>query len=89
MHAYGEKIGLLFQVVDDILDVTQPTENLGKTAGKDIAANKLTYPAILGLERSEQLAEGLCSEALMLLPEAVAEDEVLTAIPNYLLLRKR
>ncbi len=48
--AYGEAIGLMFQVVDDLLDVTQTTEHLGKTAGKDIDQDKLTYPSVLGLD---------------------------------------
>lgn len=49
---YGEAIGLMFQVVDDLLDVTQTTEQLGKTAGKDVEQDKLTYPAVLGIERT-------------------------------------
>ncbi len=51
---YGETIGLMFQVVDDVLDVTQTTEHLGKTAAKDIAQNKLTYPAVIGLDASRR-----------------------------------
>ncbi len=47
---YGEALGLLFQIADDLLDVTQTSETLGKTAGKDLAQNKLTYPAVFGLE---------------------------------------
>lgn len=64
LTAYGEAIGLLFQVVDDILDVTQSAEHLGKRSGKDEAAGKLTYPSILGLDESKQLAERLCREAI-------------------------
>jgi geranylgeranyl diphosphate synthase type II len=51
-------------VVDDILDVTQTTEQLGKTAAKDLAVNKTTYPKLLGLEKSRQVAEDLISEAI-------------------------
>jgi geranylgeranyl pyrophosphate synthase len=49
---FGEAIGLMFQVVDDLLDVTQTTEQLGKTAGKDVEQDKLTYPAVLGIDRT-------------------------------------
>ncbi len=54
---YGEHIGLAFQIVDDILDVTQTSEQLGKTAGKDAAQQKITFPAVYGLERSRIMAE--------------------------------
>lgn len=60
MHAlteYGEHIGLAFQIVDDILDVEQPSEALGKTAGKDAQQHKITFPAVYGLERSREMAE--------------------------------
>src|SRR6195952_53080 len=56
---FGQSLGLAFQVIDDILDVTQTTEKLGKTAGKDVAATKATYPAIFGLERSRDEAHHL------------------------------
>ncbi|MFH0910238.1 MAG: polyprenyl synthetase family protein [Planctomycetota bacterium] len=52
---YGRKIGLAFQIKDDILDVEAPAEKLGKTAGKDAAAGKLTYPAAIGMERAKTL----------------------------------
>jgi geranylgeranyl diphosphate synthase type II len=61
---YGLKIGLGFQIADDILDVTAGTEELGKTAGKDAAQGKLTYPALVGLEKSRKLAQKLTSEAV-------------------------
>ncbi|MBI5084686.1 MAG: polyprenyl synthetase family protein [Acidobacteria bacterium] len=54
---YGGHIGLAFQIIDDILDVTQTSEQLGKTAGKDAEQNKVTFPAVYGLERSRQMAE--------------------------------
>jgi len=54
---YGERVGLAFQIVDDILDVEQTSEKLGKTAGKDQAQQKITFPAVFGLERSRQMAE--------------------------------
>jgi geranylgeranyl diphosphate synthase type II len=54
---YGESIGLAFQIVDDILDVEQTSEKLGKTAGKDQAQQKITFPAVYGLDRSREMAE--------------------------------
>ncbi|MBL0161683.1 MAG: polyprenyl synthetase family protein [Bryobacterales bacterium] len=57
ISAYGEHIGLAFQIVDDILDVTQTSEQLGKTAGKDAEQHKITFPAVYGLEQSNAMAE--------------------------------
>jgi len=54
---YGEAIGLAFQIVDDILDVVQTSEQLGKTAGKDAAQHKITFPAVYGLDESRRMAE--------------------------------
>jgi geranylgeranyl diphosphate synthase type II len=54
---YGEHVGLAFQIVDDVLDVEQPSEALGKTAGKDAQQQKITFPAVYGLERSREMAE--------------------------------
>jgi geranylgeranyl diphosphate synthase type II len=61
---FGYSLGLAFQVIDDILDVTQTTKSLGKTAGKDVAANKSTYPSVWGLEESRIEAERLTRVAL-------------------------
>ncbi len=61
---FGYSLGLAFQVIDDILDVTQTTKSLGKTAGKDVAANKSTYPSVWGLEESKKEAERLTRDAL-------------------------
>jgi geranylgeranyl diphosphate synthase, type II len=52
------------QVIDDILDVTKTTEELGKTAAKDLASSKTTYPKLLGLEKSQQIADDLIAEAI-------------------------
>ena len=57
LTAYGEHAGLAFQIVDDVLDVEQSSEKLGKTAGKDAAQKKITFPAVYGLERSREMAE--------------------------------
>jgi geranylgeranyl diphosphate synthase, type II len=54
---FGTRVGLAFQIVDDILDVEQPSEALGKTAGKDAAQHKITFPAVYGIERSRRMAE--------------------------------
>lgn len=61
---YGELLGLLFQITDDLLDVTRTTEELGKTAGKDIASDKATYPSRYGIERTKALASRVHSDAL-------------------------
>jgi geranylgeranyl diphosphate synthase type II len=63
LRTFGEKAGLAFQIVDDILDVTQSSEQLGKTAGKDTAAIKATWPAVYGIERSKHDAEELIADA--------------------------
>ena len=63
LTVFGHATGLAFQVIDDILDVTQTSEKLGKTAGKDLAAEKSTYPALLGLEASRTEAARLTEEA--------------------------
>ena len=60
---FGHALGLAFQVIDDILDVTQTSEKLGKSAGKDVAAKKATYPAILGLAGAKAEARRLTAEA--------------------------
>lgn len=57
LSAYGEHVGLAFQIIDDVLDIEQPSEALGKTAGKDQAQQKITFPAVYGLERSREMAE--------------------------------
>jgi farnesyl diphosphate synthase len=64
LAAYGAAIGLAFQVVDDILDVTQPSTTLGKTAGKDVDANKPTYVSVLGLDAARAHARALRDDAL-------------------------
>ncbi|CAA7028010.1 unnamed protein product [Microthlaspi erraticum] len=63
LRSYTRCIGLMFQVVDDVLDVTKSSEDLGKTAGKDLVAGKLTYPKVMGVEKSKEYAEKLNIEA--------------------------
>lgn len=67
LYEYGMRIGLAFQIVDDILDITSTTEELGKDAGSDVANGKATYPAVHGIEDSHRKAELLIEEALELL----------------------
>jgi len=57
LTGFGQHVGLAFQIVDDVLDVEQPSEALGKTAGKDAAQKKITFPAVYGIERSREMAE--------------------------------
>lgn len=85
---YGEKIGLLFQVVDDILDITETTETLGKTAGKDLTTGKSTYPSILGITEANKTAEALCSEAIELAEQLPDNERMLSKIAEYLLNRR-
>ncbi|MEI6033846.1 MAG: polyprenyl synthetase family protein [Verrucomicrobiae bacterium] len=64
LEDFGDHLGLAFQVIDDILDVTQTSDQLGKSAGKDAAAGKMTYPALIGLEASRKEAARLTGKAL-------------------------
>lgn len=64
LRRFGERAGLAFQIVDDILDVTQSSEELGKTAGKDTASDKATWPAVFGLDASRETAAELLRDGL-------------------------
>ncbi len=85
---FGRALGLAFQIIDDILDVTQTSEKLGKSAGKDIAAKKATYPAVIGLEKSRSEAKQLTRQAHDALSIFNAKTEALHALANYLLERE-
>ena len=63
LTTYAEGIGLAFQIIDDILDLTSSSEKLGKTAGKDLLADKTTYPKLLGMEESKKRAFDLVDNA--------------------------
>src|SRR6266496_4937193 len=83
---FGRGLGLAFQIIDDILDVTQTSEMLGKSAGKDIAEKKATYPAVIGLEKSRVEARRLTRKAHDALSSFRSDDaEPLHALANYLL----
>jgi geranylgeranyl diphosphate synthase, type II len=86
---FGYNVGLAFQIIDDILDVTQTTEQLGKTAGKDTAAQKATYPSIVGMEKSRQIAQQLTNRAFAALKVFRGKAQALEALAIYLLQRDR
>ena len=86
---FGYHVGLAFQVIDDILDVTQTSEQLGKTAGKDTQAQKATYPAIVGLEKSRKIAEQLTNKAFAALKIFKGKAVALEALAEFLLKRDR
>jgi len=89
MSRYGEAIGLMFQIVDDLLDVTQTTEHLGKTAGKDADQDKLTYPAVLGVEASRAEVARLRRDALDALSHLGPDAEPLSRLCEYLAVRTK
>ena len=86
---FGYHVGLAFQVIDDILDVTQTSAQLGKTAGKDVASQKATYPAIVGLEKSRKIAAQLTGRAFAALKIFRGKAVALEALADYLLRRDR
>jgi geranylgeranyl diphosphate synthase, type II len=86
---FGQGLGLAFQIIDDILDVTQTSEILGKSAGKDLTARKATYPAVIGLDKSRAEASRLTRQAHDALSVFSSSDaEPLHALANYLLERE-
>ena len=89
MCDYGLKIGLGFQIADDILDESATSEHLGKTAGKDKKASKCTYPAIFGLEKSKQIERKLAAQAVALLKSFGPKADILRQVPLALLERTR
>jgi geranylgeranyl diphosphate synthase, type II len=89
LTSFGYNVGLAFQIIDDILDVTQTSEQLGKTAGKDTAAQKATYPSIVGLEKSRVIAGQLTARAFRALEAFKGKAEALAALAEYLLKRDK
>ncbi|HEX5234932.1 MAG TPA: farnesyl diphosphate synthase [Silvibacterium sp.] len=87
LTAFGRKAGLAFQIVDDILDVTQSSEQLGKTAGKDLASDKATWPAVFGIEASRKDAARLVKEAFAELQTYGSSADGLKAVAQYLVER--
>jgi geranylgeranyl diphosphate synthase, type II len=87
LRKYGRLIGLAFQIADDILDVTSTSEQLGKTPGKDQAANKATYPAIHGIAPSKGLARKLVDEAVATVSTLNLKTRVLEDIAGFIIAR--
>jgi geranylgeranyl diphosphate synthase type II len=88
LDLFGRKAGLAFQIADDVLDMTQDSAALGKTAGKDLAAEKATWPAVFGIEQSERDAARLIEEAFAALEPYGERAENLKAVALYLVERK-
>jgi geranylgeranyl diphosphate synthase type II len=89
LRTYGQSIGLAFQIVDDVLDLTQTSEQLGKTAGKDAAAEKTTYPALFGIEESTSKADTLIEQACAELNQYGAAASNLKDLARFLVERKQ
>jgi geranylgeranyl diphosphate synthase type II len=89
LRAFGQSVGLAFQIVDDVLDVTQSSEQLGKTAGKDTAAEKATYPALFGIEESSRKADELVSTAFAELNSFGERAETLKELARFLVERTK
>jgi geranylgeranyl diphosphate synthase type II len=87
LTAYGEKVGLAFQIADDLLDVLGSQAELGKTIGKDERQHKITYPALHGIEPSKQIASRLVEEACRALEPYGARAQILEGIAHYLIAR--
>jgi geranylgeranyl diphosphate synthase type II len=88
LSAYGERIGLAFQIADDLLDLTSTAEKLGKGVQKDAARNKLTYPALLGVDESRRRAARLIDEALAAIESFGDRRRALAALANYVIDRE-
>lgn len=86
---YAENLGLLFQITDDLLDITQTTEMLGKTAGKDLTAEKATYPAIFGIGETKKLAKKIYSETCEELDKIEKNTDILREMVDFILRRER
>ncbi|MBZ5511663.1 MAG: polyprenyl synthetase family protein [Acidobacteriia bacterium] len=89
LRSFGLKAGLAFQIADDILDVTQSSEQLGKTAGKDMAAEKATYPALFGIEASSRKADDLVISACLQLDPFGDRANTLKSLARFLVQRKK
>ena len=88
VERFASKLGLLFQITDDLLDVTKTTEQLGKTAGKDIASEKATYPGKIGIEAARELARSVHDEAISILDGIGPETTLLRDVSDFLLGRQ-
>jgi geranylgeranyl diphosphate synthase type II len=84
LRRLGERLGLLFQIGDDLIDVLSTTEMLGKTAGKDAVAHKLTYPGLYGVDESRRRLRAVTAEALELAAEVPGRQDTLRSLIHYL-----
>ncbi len=88
VERYGAAIGLAFQIMDDVLDVTASTDELGKTAGRDVALRKSTYPALLGVDGARRRADALIDDATSALREARILSAPLESLARYVVARR-
>lgn len=89
LRTFGQKIGLAFQIIDDILDITSTSEVLGKDAGSDLEKGKATYPAIHGLDASRRMADKLMEEAISSLDRYAPANQPLVEIAKYITSRNK
>jgi len=89
LREFGRAVGVAFQIADDVLDITQSSEQLGKTAGKDVASEKVTYPALFGIEESLRKADDLVDSGCAALDSFGARAETLKALARFLVERKK
>jgi geranylgeranyl diphosphate synthase type II len=87
LEQYGSRLGLAFQVTDDLLDVRSTEQSMGKRVGKDAEKGKITFPGLLGIEASESYAEQLIAEACAALEPLGPQAEGLVALARYVLER--
>ena len=88
LDTFGRKAGLAFQIADDVLDMTQDSSHLGKTAGKDLATEKVTWPAVFGIEQSRRDAAALIEEAFAALAPYGSRADGLKSVARYLVERR-
>jgi len=89
LRQFGRAVGVAFQIADDVLDVTQSSEQLGKTAGKDVASEKVTYPALFGIEESLRKADSLVDSGCAALDSFGGCAETLKGLARFLVERKK
>jgi len=89
LRDFGRAVGLAFQIIDDVLDVTQSSEQLGKTAGKDTATEKATYPALFGVDASVKQANSLIAAGCSALDSFGARAQTLKDLAHFLVERKK
>jgi geranylgeranyl pyrophosphate synthase len=88
MEKIGAKLGMAFQIVDDILDVEGSAGMMGKTLGKDAIQGKMTFPAVYGLEKSREMAEKYVQESIKLLSTYGRKADLLIQLSDFILTRK-